>query len=269
MEELLKLKRAREYMQALSEGVDPLPGWKPSRTTWQTRCGSAGAFAYVASVLDKVIQNGGAVGGGPRIVARLGLTEEQKQAVELSGRPIGITELAKRILAAAGVDRMRGVSGVHMAAWLLEKGFLEEEFDDEGESQRVPSETGDRSGYHENHAGTTTYGVKPMNLYSQEAQQFILTTGPEILCWKKSGKNREPGTVRVLGFLLRRGCYLRAERISRRLPDDHRRLEIPRMTLSYGIWDRSTAKIHGVIAQILRRHVWPGNFHPAKIALTS
>ena len=112
MEELLKLKRAREYMQALSEGVDPLSGLEIPEDDVANQVRLCRCFAYVASVLDKVIQNGGAVGGGPRIVARLGLTEEQKQAVELSGRPIGITELAKRILAAAGVDRMRGVSGV-------------------------------------------------------------------------------------------------------------------------------------------------------------
>lgn len=187
MEELLKLKRAREYMQALSEGVDPLSGLEIPEDDVANQVRLCRCFAYVASVLDKVIQNGGAVGGGPRIVARLGLTEEQKQAVELSGRPIGITELAKRILAAAGVDRMRGVSGVHMAAWLLEKGFLEEEFDDEGELQRVPSETGTALGITKI-MRETTYGVKSMNLYSQEAQQFILDNLDEILCWKKSGK---------------------------------------------------------------------------------
>ena len=74
-----------------------------------------------------------------------------------------------------------------MAAWLLEKGFLEEEFDDEGELQRVPSETGTALGITKI-MRETTYGVKPMNLYSQEAQQFILDNLDEILCWKKSGK---------------------------------------------------------------------------------
>ena len=187
MEELDKLKRAREYMQALSEGVDPLSGLEIPEDDVANQVRLCRCFAYVASVLEKVIQNGGAVGGGPRIVARLGLTEEQKQAVELSSRPIGITELAKRILSAAGVDRMRGVSGVHMAAWLLEKGFLEEEFDDEGELQRVPSETGTALGITKI-MRETTYGVKPMNLYSQEAQQFLLDNLDEILCWKKSGK---------------------------------------------------------------------------------
>ena len=184
MEELLKLKRAKDYMQALAEGVDPISGQEIPENDVANQVRLCRCFSYVASVLDKVIQNGGMVGGGAKVVVRLGLTEEQKQTVNLSERPIGITELAKRILAAAGVDRMRGVSGVHMAAWLLDKGFLEEEFDDEEELQRVPSEAGMALGISKI-MRETTYGVKPMNLYSIEAQQFVLDNLDEIICWKK------------------------------------------------------------------------------------
>lgn len=187
MEELQKMIRARAYMQALAQGTDPISGLEIPGDDVANQVRLRRCFAYVASVLDQVIQNGGKVGGSAKIVARTGLTEEQKRAVHLSERPIGITELAKRILAAAEVDRMRGVSGVHMAAWLLEKGFLEEEFDDEGELQRVPSQAGAALGITKI-MRETTYGVKPMNLYSIEAQRFILDNLDEILCWKKQGR---------------------------------------------------------------------------------
>lgn len=185
MEELDKLKRARDYMKSLAEGTDPISGREIPEGDTANQVRLCRCFAYVTSVLEQVIQNGGTVGKCMKVVAVTGLTEEQKRRVALSERPIGITELSKRILAAAGVDRMRGVSGAHMASWLLEKGFLEEEFDDEGELQRVPSKEGTALGITKI-IRETSYGAKPMNLYSIEAQRFILDNLDEILCFKKS-----------------------------------------------------------------------------------
>ena len=97
MEELQKLLRAREYLQQLSQGIDPI-----SRQTLPEGNGLAGqrlrnCFAYVAGVLGQVIENGGQVGRQTREKkAPFSISAQQLSQVELSDTPVSLSVVVQR-----------------------------------------------------------------------------------------------------------------------------------------------------------------------------
>ena len=128
MEELQKLLRAREYLQQLSQGIDPISHEALPQENGLTGQRLRNCFAYVAGVLSQVIENGGQIGRQAREKkAPFSISAQQLSQVQLSDTPVSLSVVVQRINEAAGVDdTKKKLTHPPLANWLLAKGFLQE-----------------------------------------------------------------------------------------------------------------------------------------------
>lgn len=174
------MRRARLYMASMAEGINPLNGEyaPPDDTISQERIQKC--CAYVAGLLDKLIQNEGMIGNP--VKKKFDANSLQLAKVNISAKPIGINEVAKRINAV--VDKnMKGITGARIASWLADKGYLSiEKYSEQAtKTRKVLNGRSHELGI----TMTTTVDIKTGKsceklLYSEKAQNFILSHLHEI-----------------------------------------------------------------------------------------
>lgn len=183
MEELQKLQRAREYLQQLSQGIDPISHEALPEGNGITGQRLRNCFAYVAGVLGQVIENGGQVGRQTREKkAPFSISAQQLSQVELSDTPVSLSVVVQRINEAAGLDdTKKKLTHPPLANWLLTKGFLQEVTDAQGHKSKAATiqagEIGIVRAQRQNPNGKSYW----VNLYTREAQQFLLDHLEQIL----------------------------------------------------------------------------------------
>lgn len=183
MEELQKLQRAREYLQQLSQGIDPISHEALPEGNEITGQRLRNCFAYVAGVLGQVIENGGQVGRQTREKkAPFSISAQQLSQVELSDTPVSLSVVVQRINEAAGVDETKKkLTHPPLANWLIKKGFLQEANSIQGHKTKIPTLKAELIGIKRvprHDAAGKNYWV---NLYTREAQQFLLDHLEQIL----------------------------------------------------------------------------------------
>ncbi len=141
MEELQKLQRAREYLQQLSQGIDPISHEALPQENGLTGQRLRNCFAYVAGVLGQVIENGGQVGRQTREKkAPFSISAQQLSQVELSDTPVSLSVVVQRINEAAGVDETKKkLTHPPLANWLIKRGFLQEANSIQGHKTKIPT----------------------------------------------------------------------------------------------------------------------------------
>lgn len=174
MDDLKILIHARHYISSMANGINPLNGEyaPPNDTISQPRIQKC--CAYVADMLDKVIENGGEL-GKPKIKS-FSLTPKQLCQVKISDEPIGVNELARRINSVTDKN-MRGISGARIASWLAENGYLTVVKKSEAvtKTHKVLNERSRALGMTVTEVTNTSTGViYEKILYSPEAQRFVL-----------------------------------------------------------------------------------------------
>ena len=97
--EIDKLKRAKEYLQKLSEGIDPITDTALPADTALNNVRLSRCFTYVAEVLQKVIDSGGKGLGWQRPFF---VTAEEIKRVRLSDQPIPISAFVQAVNDAVG-----------------------------------------------------------------------------------------------------------------------------------------------------------------------
>lgn len=172
MTELETMQRAKMYMDMLSQGIDPitgrpLPGGCGLDNARLGRC-----FSYVSGVLDKVIANGGVVGERKRTLAFF-LTPEQRAMVRLSEFPISISDWINALYYAAGNPEMKKLASGAVTDWLVSRGMMVKQTDENGRTQRLPTETGRRMGI-STKTRTSKDGDYQAVFYDLNAQRFLL-----------------------------------------------------------------------------------------------
>ena len=179
MNDMELLQRAKLYMDKLAQGIDPVTDQELPEDTVLNQVRMARCFFYVSGVLSQVIDNGGVVSKGDRKQAFC-LTAEQKSRIQLSERPLRITELMQLLFDAAGDPDMKKPGSTLVTNWLLEKKLMVKQTDAEGKSVRVPTPAGAGIGIMmERRQGQ--YGEYTAVYYNQAAQQFIVDHLDEIL----------------------------------------------------------------------------------------
>ena len=147
----------------------------------------ARCFFYVSDVLGKVIDNGGMIGGKPKLQA-FSVSADQLARVQISQEPVRVTQLVDMISEAVDNPQMKKLSTTTITNWLLEKGFLEKQMGPDGKSRRVPTHNGLMLGLStENRQGQ--YGEYQAVFYSAAAQHFILDHLPDMLTEKENAQN--------------------------------------------------------------------------------
>ena len=178
------LKRAKLYIEQLSQGIDPISGDSlPDDTVVQNERISK-CFSYISDVLGLVIDFGGiaalsaAAAQKPEAAGKTALqplqpfclSPSQRQSVFITEKPSDISTLTRSINDAADTRYMRRLKGQAFATWLFKNGYIERDG-----NTRKPTPVGVSLGI--------TNQVKQTNqlMYSREAQLFLLDRIDEII----------------------------------------------------------------------------------------
>ena len=176
MTELEIMQRAKQYIDALANGYDPLSGQPVRDDDVVNQVRVSRCLFYVSGVLQKVIDNGGEVQKKkvPRSQkAPFALLPEQ--IVQL--KPHSSQQSASRITASINelidTEKMQKLKTTDITGWLLSIGMLQDIETSSGRKRKVPTQNGEMLGMKEtsfvNEQGVPTQ----YTVYDKNAQQFI------------------------------------------------------------------------------------------------
>ncbi len=185
MTELDILMHAKDYIDKLAQGIDPISGQEMPEDTVLNQARLVRCFFYVSGVLQQVIDNGGVAAPQPakkRGRAYFHLTDEMRNQVVYSSEPIMIRRFLQQLNEMIDPETTRQLSATTVTGWLVEKVFLYQENYQAGKSRKLPTQAGlDLGISQENRVGD--YGEYVAILYNEQAQHFIIDHMEDILDW--------------------------------------------------------------------------------------
>ena len=179
MTEIEKILRAKLYIQKLANGIDPitnieLPDDSVLNNVRLSRC-----FFYVADILNQVAENGG-INSTAKKKRQFEITEQQKAQIPMSYTPIPISVICDNISSVIDLTIYKKLSHNSLTKWLMEKGFLQE-IVEQDKKRKTLTDKSSLIGITQEEK-LSPYGTRyTVNLYSIEAQQFIVDHLDEIL----------------------------------------------------------------------------------------
>ena len=173
MTELETMQRAKDYIDKLANGIDPLTGEAIKDDSVINNVRISRCLFYVSGILEKAIENGGEI-GRKYILAQLPFTIAQHQLdrIYISEEPVGISVFAKRIGEVLD-ENVKNIPATHITAWLCQNGYLTEETVN-NKKRKISTVKGETIGI------VTVDGANQVglpykkNLYTADAQRFIV-----------------------------------------------------------------------------------------------
>ena len=185
MTELEKMQRAKDYMERLANGIDPISGEELESDTTLNNVRLSRCFFYVADILGQVISHGGV---GKRVVVSAKslppfyLPTELHGNIEITQEPVMIKQFTEKINSLVDVTAMKKLSPTKFTSWLVKKGFLSEERVND-KWRKMPTQAGSDLGiYFEQRE--SQYGEYNAIFYPESVQQFLVDNLEEILSVK-------------------------------------------------------------------------------------
>lgn len=125
MENMELLTRAKNYMQALANGIDPFTGEEITDDSVINNIRMSRCFFYVTDVPEKVIANGGEVTAA-RSSSKQSYTQLSPEMIAnfpYSDSPKGISNIVKALRDPVG-ENGKPLSAVQITTWLTREGYL-------------------------------------------------------------------------------------------------------------------------------------------------
>ena len=181
MAELTKLLHAKDYMDKLSNGIDPTSDKVLTREALLNNITLSRCFFFVSDILRQVIENDGYVGRRVRSNVKLlpfMLSEEARKQIEVTEAPTMIKQFTDRINSLIDVDAMQKLKVTALTGWLVKEGLLKEETIND-KKRKLPTKAGEKLGiYSETREGQ--YGGYIATLYKESAQKHIVNNLDQI-----------------------------------------------------------------------------------------
>lgn len=180
MAELEKLRKVKQCIDSLAEGLDPFSGQPLPEGDIVNDVRVSRCLFFVSALLQEQLQGAPARKPGKKREFRLSL--EERERVAFSARPIPVSELARRMNEAAVGQERKKISYRQITDWLAEVGMLRLEENPAGGQRRRPTASGETLGISvEDRAGQ--YGPYQVVLYDQGAQRFIVDNVDAIMAF--------------------------------------------------------------------------------------
>ena len=173
------LKHAKDYIDSLANGINPLTGDPVTESDVVNNVRISRCLFYVSGVLGKVLK------GERNIVSRIkksefSITAEKLGKFEYSAEPIFVTEIANRISALSTDENIKRLPATRITNWLLNNGFIEERTDESGKNKRFVTAAGKEIGIYQEERDSS-HGRFFATLYTTNAQHFIIDNLEAIL----------------------------------------------------------------------------------------
>ena len=173
------MQRAKQYIDSLANGIDPLSGKSVKDDDVVNQVRISRCLFYVSGVLQKVIDNGGEIQREKKqkspkpIKVPFFLTHEQIALLQPQSTALSATKVAGIANELIDDEHMQKLKGTDIAGWLLSVGLLQEVESATGRKRKVPTPDGEMLGIKEtsfiNEQGVPTQ----YTVYDKNAQQFI------------------------------------------------------------------------------------------------
>lgn len=190
MAEVEKLRKVKQCIDSLAEGLNPLTGQPLPEGDIVNDVRVSRSLFLASAFLQEQIQGTTAKKNGKKQAFRLSL--EEREQVEFSSQPIPASELARRMNDAVGAQDCKKISYRQITDWLVKVGMLKLVENTTGTQRRRPTDSGEKLGISvDNRVGQ--YGPYQVVLYSEGAQHFIVDNVDAIVAFTAS---KEKGTQR-------------------------------------------------------------------------
>ena len=175
MTELEILQHAKDYLDKLAKGIDPLTGREVPEGEIINNVRISRCLFYVSDVLRQVIENGGiqvkAVKDSEK--APFALSFEDRSRYAFGDWPLSASQIAQRLNELVDLETMQKLKTTSITKFLLQSGLLFDEEGSGGKNNKRPAEAGRELGI-STQLRTGQNGDYTAVVYSREAQQFIL-----------------------------------------------------------------------------------------------
>jgi len=182
MLEMAKLLNAKDYMDKLSNGIDPVGDEVLTKETLLDNLDLSRCFFFVSDVLRQVIENGGVIRRKSRNTANLppfDLSGDLRDQIEVTEAPAMIRHFTDRINSLVDLNCMRKLKVTALTGWLVKNGFLSEEVIND-KKRKIPTKAGEKLGiYSEGREGR--HGNYLATLYKESAQRHIIENLDQII----------------------------------------------------------------------------------------
>ncbi len=186
MTELEIMQRAKQYIDALANGYDPLSGQPVRDDDVVNQVRISRCLFYVSGVLQKVIDNGGEVQKKkmPRSQkAPFSILPEQIAQLKPHTSQQSASRIAASINELIDTEKMQKLKPTDITGWLLSIGMLQDIESSTGRKRKIPTPNGEMLGMKEtsfvNEQGVPTQ----YTVYDKNAQQFIFDNIEAIIAF--------------------------------------------------------------------------------------
>ncbi|MBQ2708223.1 MAG: hypothetical protein IJF67_08150 [Clostridia bacterium] len=181
MTELEKIAYAKNFLDQMANGVNPLDGSFIPEDELLRHRRIEGCMRYVSEILGELIAQGGIKPARkPRTPKTVfAMSPEMLEKIEYSATPIPITELLRPLNDMRG-EGMKRITARSVGVWLVTIGALETVEDNLGRKHKRPTEAGRALGI-SMETRVSDRGEYPIVVYNAAAQQFIVENLYEIL----------------------------------------------------------------------------------------
>ena len=180
MAEPEKLRKVKQCIASLAEGLDPFSGQPLPEGDIVNDVRVSRSLFFVSALLQEQLKGPTARKSGKK--REFWLSLEEREHVVFSAQPIPASELARRMNEAAGAQDRKKISYRQITDWLAEVGMLRLEENSAGGQRRRPTASGEKLGISvEDRVGQ--YGPYQVVLYNRDAQRFIVDNVDAIMAF--------------------------------------------------------------------------------------
>lgn len=175
MTDLEIMQHAKDYLDKLAKGIDPLTGREVPEGEIINHVRISRCLSYVSDVLRQVIENGGVIGAPPKKgeLAPYALPFEARGGYIFGEWPLSVSQIAQRLNELVDLNSMQRLKTTSITRFLQQSGLLFDEEGPGGGKNKRPTEAGWKLGISTTQRSGQN-GDYTAVVYNREAQQFIL-----------------------------------------------------------------------------------------------
>ena len=184
--ELEKLERARQYIEQLANGVDPISGQELLEDSALNQVRLSRCFFYVADVLGQAVIREKKAAKIPLLP--FALPEELRVQIPIEPSAM-IKRFTDSINALVDLTLMHNLKTTAITGWLVDQGYLREDLFN-GKRRKVATDKGRAAGITDE-PRQGQFGSYTATLYDENAQRLMIAHLDEIIAISNGDKEEE------------------------------------------------------------------------------
>lgn len=187
MTELEKMQFAKNYIDKMANGINPLTNQHTSENDMINNVHISRCLFYVSDILRQVIENGGEINkSNYKKRGNFYITNDQKFALKTVEHPVYVKDITNEINRVTEINDTKKFAAVWITNWLVSLEMLEVI-----DGKKHATERGNEIGITTEMRYSQKIGNYYANIYSQTAQSFIYDNIDAILNFRNNSNKKE------------------------------------------------------------------------------